>query len=80
MYRLDVVDVVRIDRHRALDRRRDRGPACRTSSSRTADLWAKFVGRAEGVPRVGVLGDEPQRDLLTAATDQDRQVARPAAG
>ena len=37
-------------------------------------MWAKLSGGPERVPRVGVLGDEPERDLLAAPTDQDRQV------
>ena len=31
------------------------------------------LGRTEAVPHRGVLGDEPQRHLLAAAADQDRQ-------
>ena len=45
-------------------------------SSRTAFFAAKFAGGPNVFHDVGVLGDEPQRHLLAAAADQDRQVAR----
>ena len=38
-------------------------------------LRRKVRGRPERVPGVGVLGDEPERHLLAAAPDQDRDVA-----
>ena len=43
-------------------------------------LVGQRLGRPEDVPHVGVLGDDPQRLLLPAATDHHRQVApEPAA-
>jgi hypothetical protein len=41
-----------------------------------AALAACLLGVAEAVPDVGVLGDDAQGDLLAAAPDQDRYLAR----
>lgn len=37
------------------------------------DLAADDVRGAEAIPQVGVTRDDPQRNSLTAAADQDRQ-------
>ena len=47
-------------------------PTFAHQSSRTPRLVRQRLRVAEGVPDVGVLGDDPERHLLAAAADQDR--------